>query len=488
MKTTAALTPKKILTIILLTSVCLLLFFKIQIDDTRHYCERFHTLRDFFGDEVYYLRMVQSLATDGNLELSNLWELSDVWRTSQYKNKPDSNTLPADDLITYGLNLTGKNGGTYALHLPGISLLLLPAYLLDAKFHPNDPAYDPARITLLPQKMYFTRLLLALIAVTALLLLYRLLTGLFDSLAVIFLLLLLLVLNSPFSGYIFQVVPELWAMFFGLLAMNAIFFPFQRKWLNPILIIISIGTLPWLHQRHAALALGLLLAYLYYRYKDKYFYKKTAIIILSLGAAGCLYLYYFYSITGIPSPTSTSSLHGRAYSSLANLPLGFFGNILHPVAGFIWHYPWTLLFLFGLFWGFKKSPRLTIALLLIFLPYFMMASTSVTWSGATWPRNRYMVALYPILLIFCGLSIHDLIKEFSYTKLLFYLSFISAAILNKKLWFINFPFSDNFQNPSITKTDLSLMIKSTLLFFLIFMMLFLGDKFLFKKKRDLALL
>lgn len=483
-----AITPKHIIAWVFLISASLALMLKIQMDDTRNHFVRFHTHRKFTGDEVYYLRMVQTLATDGNLELSNLWDLSDIWKKPGYEEQIPEGVRPADQLLKYGLNFTGKNGGTYCLHLPGMSALLLPTYIMDSKLHPNNPAKDPPRLPLLPQKLYLTRILLALIGVSILFLLYRLLSGLFDSIFVVMALILLLIFNSPFSGYIFQVVPELWATFFLLIGLNVLLRPLKKAWVNIFMMVVSIGCLPWLHQRHAALALGLFMAYILFRHKEEDFFKQTLVLVLCLLIIGCIYLHYFYAISGDPSPLAPSRLHGRAYSSLANLPLGFFGNFFHPVAGCIWHYPWTVLFFFGIYWGFKKDPLLTLTILLVFLPYFLMASTSVTWGGATWPRNRYMVALYPIFLLFSGFTLRNLFQEFSYSKLIYYLGLFSFIFLNRKFWFMYFPFSDNFKKPSIIHTDVIWMIKSAVILMALYLSLYIADTLLFKGRKELKIL
>jgi len=469
----SSLPPKKILKTVFLIIIIILLFYKIHNPYSDLY-QKFSTHRNFYGDEVKYLRMTQSLATDGNIELSNLRQFSDIWQDEE---KKEEKGLPADNILQFGHYFTGKNGGVYSLHMPGVSLLLLPSYLLDSILYPTDPKFDPPEFPLMPRKLCLTRLLLFIMAVLIIFLLSRLLYHLFNSLFLGMLLLLLFVLNSPFAGYIFQIYPDLWAVFFSLLVLNAIFFPFKNKWLNYILIIIGIGALPWLHQRLIPLSLGLFLCYIFYRRKENNFFKKASILCFILAIISLLYFYYFYSITGNPSPLSPAKLHGRVYASWENLPLGFFGNFFHPMFSIIWAYPWIILFFFGIYWGFKKDFRLTIALLLIFIPNYLIASAAVPWHGATWPKNRHLLAILPLFLIFSGFTIQDFFQKFSYSKLIFYLSYFVLIILNTKIWFIKFEFSLN----SFTYSDLIWIIKSIIIISFLYLSIFLSEKFLFQK-------
>ena len=215
-----------------------------------------------------------------------------------------------------------------------------------------------------------------------------------------------------------------------MFVLNAIFFPFKNRRLNDFFIIIGIGFLPWLHQRFIPLALGLFIAFLFSAKVKRVTFKKVFVISLFLVILSLPYFYYFFSLTGNPSPLSTSKLQGTVHARWNTLPLGFFGHFFHPKFGHFWAYPWTILFFFGIYWGFKKNWKLAIALFSIFIPYYLMCSAAVPWAGPTYLLpGRFLVAIHPLFLIFCGFTIQDLSQRFSYPKLSFYLSYFVLIFL-----------------------------------------------------------
>jgi hypothetical protein len=287
----------------------------------------------------------------------------------------------------------------------------------------------------------------------------------------------LFVLNSPFAGYTTKVYPSLPATFFCLLLLNCILVPFKNKIINDFFFIFGIGFLPWLHQRFIFLALGLFLAFLILREKAKIPMKRVIVISLILMILSLFYFHYFYSITGNPSPLSISKAFGKVYARWNILPLGFFGNFFSRVASIIWTYPWTILFFFGIYWGFKKDWKLSAVLLLIGIPYYLMCSAAVSWDGVARPVGRYLLPLFPILLIFTGITIQDLFAKFSLQKLFFYFGYILLIFLNKIFWFIDFQFSYSYIQPA----DLVWIIKSIFIILFLFLSIYLSEKYIFPK-------
>ena len=459
--------PKKILSIVLIIFILIVLCLKVR---NKNDFKRFTRNQLYGGDELKYLRMVHSLATDGNLELSNLQGFEE-----DTKNKDKSPLL--DSQKSVDLYLTGKNGGIYCLHLPGVSFLILPAYLLDSRFFPNNPERAPTSLPYLPNKLHFTRLLLILTAILIIFLLFRFLCNLFNSLFLGVFLILLYILNSPFPSYIFKIYPDFLAALFCLFVLNAIFYPFKSRIVNDILIILGIGYLPWFHQRFIMLSLGLYFAYIFYRRTGKINLKKIFILSIILFILSSPYFYYFYSITGNPSPLSTSKLYGQVHARWNTFPMGFFGHFLHPRSGCIWIFPWTILFFFGIYWGFKKDWKLTTALLLIFIPYYLICSAAIPWGGGNLPPHRFLLVIYPLFLAFSAITIQDLFQKFSYPKLIFYLAYFFIIFLNKKFWFIKFYFNQSLMTPA----DFIYIIKSMIIIFFLYISIFLGETFLFSK-------
>ncbi|MBM3285713.1 MAG: hypothetical protein FJY81_07545, partial [Candidatus Aminicenantes bacterium] len=237
---------------IFLFLLAVLLFLKMHNEPV---FQRFLTDRVFEGDENKYMRMVQSLAADGDLDLSNIWfekaQMKAVW-----KEVLSSGSRQFGDFY-----FLARNGGIYALHMPGVAFLLLPAYKLDSMIFPGDPERAPIGLPFLPGKLLFTLLWLATLAVVNFALFLRLIDRLFGSPLIAAILFFLLVYSSPFPHYSFTVFPGCSAAFFFLLALNGILFPFRSRTMNDGLLVLGIAFLPWLHQRFIPLAGALFLVF-----------------------------------------------------------------------------------------------------------------------------------------------------------------------------------------------------------------------------------
>ncbi|MDH7511370.1 MAG: hypothetical protein QHH14_00280 [Clostridiales bacterium] len=442
---------------------------------------RFLTTREFTGDENKYMRMVQSLAADGDLDLSNLWfekgEMREVWKK----------ILSSESRQFGDFYFLAVNGGIYALHMPGVAFLLLPAYKLDSIVFPNDPKSSPVGLPFLPRKLLFTFLWLAALMTLNFGLLFRLTDHLFKSAFLAVLIFFFLIYHSPFPTYSFTVFPGCSAAFFFLLALNCILFPFRMRKINDCLLVLGTVFLPWLHQRFIPLSGGLFLAFVinnkgYGSSRKRLLLVSLALIVLSLP-----YFYYFYSLTGNPSPFSTSEYFGRVHFSPKVIPLGFFGLLFSPSQGSIWRYRWMILFFFGMYWAFKKDKKVTSSLLVPALLYYLVCAGSTILGGGASPPGRFLLPLFPIFLIFVGFVFQDLLKQFSYSKLAFYVVFLSLFFFSKRM--LLFHFADRYAKPPFYNyiftepVDLGWIIESVAIISMIFLLIFLSDRFLFARKR-----
>ena len=446
------------------------LFFIYHFSNS-YFFTRYVRDQSFGGDEPKYLRMTDSIIHFGTLDLSNYFGPEGELAKTKQKNISSGLHRFAD------LYLIGIDNGIYCLHMPGLSFLLIPSYYFDFIHYPVNPKKGTMTLSFLPSKLQFTRIFLMIMALATILLLFRLLNTFFKSHTLSSILTLIFLFNSPFPSYAFMLYPAGLATFFSLLVLNAIFNPFKNRISNKISIIAGIGYLPWLHQRLIPLSLGLFITFIFFRYKKKLPLKEILIVSISLLILSLPYFYYFYSITGSPSPLSASQLFGKTHARLNILPLGFFGYLFSATRGFLWHYPWVLLFLFGIYLGLRTSRKSSLYLLMIFFPYYLMCSAAIPFE-LTDPIGRYLLPVFPILLIFCGIVLQNLFKHFSYIKLLFFFSYFALIFLNKKIGLIRYQFNFSY----ITSNDLILIIKSILIILFMFISLYLGEKYLWKEK------
>jgi len=391
---------------------------------------RFTSLMVFTGDEPKYLRMAHSLASDGDLDLTNNFVGDEVevdWLLQK--------TIASGEKAIGHFSVVGRDGGIYHFHMPGISFLMLPGFLLDLAVFQRDIPNTQA-LMFLPAKMVFTRLVFLMLAVGLFLLAARLFYRMFRSTVVAALLLLALLFATKIPEFLFQVYPESAAIFFLFLGLNAVFFPFRRGGGNALALILAVGFLPWLHQRFLPLAAGLYGIYLFREILERKNWKRALGVSLSLAAVGAGYLYYFYAITGSPLPWSMYSLWGTSYTRAAILPSGFFGYLFDTGSGLLTLTPVFFFTLTGIYWGVKLDRRRALMLLALALPYFGLISIT-PWHGLAWETTRMSLALYPVFLIFVGYTVRALASRTSWAHLAFYAAGLGFVVLNRAHRFWN---------------------------------------------------
>ncbi|MCJ7580469.1 MAG: hypothetical protein MUP98_08030 [Candidatus Aminicenantes bacterium] len=446
----------------------------LSLMDKPHY-QRFSRERLFGGDEPKYLRMTYSLAKDMNVDVSNELIIEEGLE------KAVERILSSGSRSFGHLSVIGKNGKIYHIHLPGISFLILPGFLLDSIIFPttHNPEDDLQFLSsgFIPNKLYFTRLWLLILGISAFFLLARLLYYFFNSILLSTILLLIFILNSPVPIFIFQLYPEIAAAFFVLLVLNAILFPFKKEGLNYLSIVIGIGYIPWLHQRFIVLALSLYIVFIIQTVFFKKNFKRGLITSFLLFLTSLPYFYFFYTITGSPLPNSLHRLYGYPFNRLGMFPLGFFGHIFDFESGFLWNYPWTILALIGIYWGLKIEKKRAISLLIVFVPYYLLTCFNNLWHGLVDQPARFLVAIFPILLFFLAYTIIAFYKRRHYPLLILYIALVTLIFFNKKYWILKY----NFKRPGVSHADVFPIIVSSALLILLYISIFAIDKFTEKK-------
>ncbi|OGD10337.1 MAG: hypothetical protein A2Y86_04160 [Candidatus Aminicenantes bacterium RBG_13_62_12] len=393
---------------------------------------RFSSLMIFTGDEPKYLRMTHSLATDGDLDVTDDFvgdEVEVQWRLEQAR--------AAGERAIGHFSIVGRDGGIYHFHMPGISFLILPGYLLDLAVFERDIPNTQA-LMFLPARMVFTRLMFFMLALGMFLLAARFFFRMFGSRAIAGFLLLALVLATKVPEFLFQVYPESAAIFFLLLGLNAVFFPFRNKGWNAFSLVLAIGCLPWLHQRYIPLAACLYGLFLFQEFFERKSWKHALTVSLALTAAGLGYLYYFFALTGDPWPWSLYSLWGTSYTRLAILPSGFFGYLFDTGSGLLSLAPVFFFTLTGIYWGIRLDRRRAVKLLALILPYFGLISVT-PWHGLAWETARMSLVLFPVFLAFAGYNLRAVASRTSWAHIVFYAAGLGFILWNRlhRLWDIS---------------------------------------------------
>lgn len=428
---------------------------------------RFNSHRLFLGDEPKYLRMTNSLAEDKDLDLSNNFE--DI---SQDQVEMEKKAILAAKSRKFShLSIIGNNGGIYHLHMPGLSFILLPGYILDKTFFP-ERSQNSSIPTYIPERLFFLSLWIIGIGILIFILAARIIYYWLRSAFFMFVFLFFFVFFSPVPDFIVQIYPESVACLISLLVMNAVFYPFKPEWINRMIIVVGIGFLPWLHQRYVPLALGLFIAFVIGNIGSQKGFKPIVISGSLLAVASLPYFYYFYAITGSPSPNSLYTLYGESFTRLNVLPLGLFGHFFDFSHGIVWLYPWTIFAFTGAYWCFKYHLKKAWMLFLIFIPYYLMICLHVTWTGLNPKPGKYLVAIFPVLLIFSLYTLISFLKQPNYNHLVLYAGLVSSIIINKKFELIRFDFRSSF----ITAGHVFYIALILLLLLGLYLLLYLIDK------------
>jgi len=388
------------------------------------YFPRYSSYMIFAGDEPKYLRMAYSLAHDGDLDLTDDF-VGDDLEISAWKKQ----ALATGSRRIGDYSVLGRDGGIYHFHMPGLSALILPAFLLDLKAFPRDiPNTQP--LMFLPSRMPVTRAWLMIIAVIFFWLMARFYDRLFPSRLLVAFLLLASIFLTKIPEFLLQIYPETAAGICLFLGLNALIFPFQKTGANRLALIAGIGFLPWLHQRYLPLALSLYILFLVQAWKSQRRWKDILAVSLPLGVIGFGYCAYFYFITGSPMPWSLYSLWGTSYTRAAVFPSGFFGYLFDTSSGLTALFPVFLFALIGFYWGFRKDRRIAAKLFAVILPYFFLICIT-PWHGIAWETTRMSLILFPLFIIFAGFAIRALSAETSWAHLLFYGGALAFLLLNK---------------------------------------------------------
>ncbi len=116
------------------------------------------------------------------------------------------------------------------------------------------------------------------------------------------------------------------------------------------------------------------------------------------------------------------------------------------------------------------------ALFLAFIPYYLMASAGTPLGGGMVPAGRFLIAVFPFFLLSAGKTLKNLSSRFSYIKLTFYMIFLLMLILNSTFFHAS-------MNYSMIKTNMGWIIANLLPLLSIYVLIYLGDRFLFEKHR-----
>jgi len=249
--------------------------------------------------------------------------------------------------------LTGKNGGAYQMHNPGLSLVMFPAYYLDrrlARIIPGSRAQWPEHLPTV------NALFIGIYAAWTLLI-SHFLRKCGASLGVAWIAALAFTLVLPAAAFPFQYYPELVAGLLVTAVTGHILFTGTRTRPASFVFGLLAGFLPWLHVRFSAVTVVFAVASVI-RWRDDR--RRVGAFIGGLVLPVALLSLYTYRIAGSINPSALWTASGDeenfAWEGMVKNTIGY---LVDRDWGLFAHSPVFLLALPGYWWMAKRNPAVT---------------------------------------------------------------------------------------------------------------------------------
>lgn len=337
------------------------------------------------GDEPHYLAATQSLISDRDLKVENNYARGDYLEYFNGRLQPH-------------FLRRSSAGEIYSIHSPGVSVLVLPAFLIAGYFGAVFTIVAIAGMT-------------AALTWTVAWRLTRNHAAAWIGLAAVF-------VTAPFLFHTFTIYPDGPGALFVMIAVWLIVRLFDDD--APSFLQIAgtgaaLAVLPWLHTRFALLAmilgliiLGLLAA------KPRGPARRSCSVSGFLAVpvlAALAWFGYFWTIWGTPNPLAPYGPDTE--TSLSYIARGLAGLAFDQQFGVLTTAPVYAVAVVGL-WAMRRPSmpgpghaghafgppaRLALVLLVVTVPYAMAVSSYAMWWGGTSAPARFVAALLPLAAI-----------------------------------------------------------------------------------------
>jgi hypothetical protein len=381
-------------------------------DESRYlrYCENWY---QGLGFEVTHIQPIGDLPADFRPQVwQNFTLLAQVLPgelqslasdTAAFLNEPSRRFNQAQG---EGRFFTGKNGGVYQVHQPGISFLMFPAYYLDRQFGgPGRRANSQWPASLIAVNTFFLSLYALWTVLT-----FRFLRRTVETTWVPWVTTLAVALTMPLAAFPFQFYPELAAGVMLFAVAGHLLFATRATLVSSFLYGVLAGYLPWLHVRFSVVAavLAAAAAILLYRQKPRL----AAFLAGFALPVACLAL-YAYRLTGSVLPTAMWPEDEGGVLSLNAMSRFSVSYLIDRNWGLFAYSPVYLLALPGCWWLARRRPDIFWLAAMLFLALLLPASAHSLGGGGTTPM-RLILAVIP----FAVLPLVELLARYRDSRLL----------------------------------------------------------------------
>ncbi|HXE80863.1 MAG TPA: hypothetical protein VNK41_08945 [Vicinamibacterales bacterium] len=332
------------------------------------------------GDEPHYLIITQSLLYDFDLKIENNHARGDYREYVSIDLRPD-------------YIVRGTDGEIYSIHMPGVSALVAPAFLVGG--YPGTVAF------------------VIVLAAIAGALFWRIAYRMTSSAGAAWFAWAAVSLSVPIVFHAFTMYPDGVGVLPVLLGVAALLdasdaragraVPISR-W---ILYGAALASLPWLHSRFALLAGGLGLMTLLRLWGAPGFTRSAAALLAVPAVSAVGWFGFFWILYGSPHPRAQYGTLLDAISSPWFVTSGIGGLLFDQQFGLLTHAPAFACGFAGLWIMAVRSRqqatdvpgprRLAVELLLLVLPYTISTTTMRMWWGGWSAPARFLVVLLPLV-------------------------------------------------------------------------------------------
>ena len=411
------------------------------------------------GDQPFYLMMTISLVQDGDLDLANNFAARDEDKFYSMAPRPEGFVgmgapypLPPHPAYTPARPPTEQ----YNFHLPGMAIILAPAWIIGGWFS----LWWPATVVLMC-------LIGALVALNIFMLAHEVTGKIWIAVAVW----LPLAFSNPLMTYSYLIFTELTT---GLLLVYAIRRLAMGWGANGVwrltLIGVCIGFIPWVAWRcvFITIPLSFYAAIQWWRWwrhsrstlkvpeqpvqveskpraSNVKMLLSAAFVFVPIAISALALIWYNFTLFGSLLPTTRTSEMGDQplfffpWTGIEGLTLfvsAGYGFMFDRMYGLLVYAPIYLLAAVGMIAMFRSARKSDRRLLLVFgmvlLPYLGLMMSFIYWNGLWCPPARFMTTFAPLLSAPLALSLFALSRSWTYKALFGLLAvpgWISMAIM-----------------------------------------------------------
>ncbi len=328
------------------------------------------------GDEPHYLVITQTLLNHGHLRIEATHQDEAYKAYYPHALPPHFVRRGADEAI-------------YSIHAPGLSILVMPAFLIGG--YAGVVAF------------------LALVAALCGALAWRTAFVLTGDAGAAWFGWAVVALSAPFVFHAVTIYPDMAASCIVLMAFRPLVSAGTMgrwRWAAHGTVL---ALLPWLHTRYAVLAASLAVLSLV-RWRRGAHGPQEAIAFLAVPVVSALaWLTYFFAIYGVPDPRAAYGW--KTDTALAHIPAGFIGLLVDQQFGVLSNAPGFVVALGGLLVllarrstdptaaGRLTDRGLALALLIVTVPYTLAVASYAMWWGGLSAPGRFALPILPLLAV-----------------------------------------------------------------------------------------